>query len=52
MMDKITLSSQLINNLVAYLATRPFQEVAGLIGAIEKEAQAQQTVPAEAPNGN
>jgi hypothetical protein len=49
-MDKVTLSSQLINNLVAYLATRPFQEVAGLIGAIEKEAQAQQT--AEAPNGN
>jgi len=49
-MDKITLSSQLINNLVAYLATRPFQEVAGLIGAIEKEAQAQQQP--EAPNGN
>jgi len=49
-MENITLSTQLINNLVAYLATRPFQEVAGLIGAIEKEAQAQQT--AEAPNGN
>jgi len=41
-MENITLSSQLVNNLMAYLGTRPFQEVFQLINAIEKEAQAQQ----------
>jgi len=35
---------------MAYLGTKPFQEVFQLIQEVQKEAQAQQT--AEAPNGN
>jgi hypothetical protein len=49
-MDKVTLSTTLVNNIMAYLGTKPFQEVFQLIDAVQKEAQAQQT--AEAPNGN
>ena len=41
-MENITLTLQLINGILQYLATRPYQEVAGLIQSIEKEAQAQQ----------
>ena len=48
-MEKITLSTQLVNQIMAYLGTRPFQEVFQLIEAVQKEAQAQQP---EAPNGN
>jgi hypothetical protein len=48
-MEKVTLSTQLVNQIMAYLGTRPFQEVFQLIEAVQKEAQAQQT---EAPNGN
>jgi hypothetical protein len=46
-MDKVTLSTTLVNNIMAYLGTRPFQEVFQLIQEVQKEAQAQQ--PAEAP---
>ena len=42
-MDKVTLSTTLVNNIMAYLGTRPFQEVFQLIDAVQKEAQAQQT---------
>ena len=48
-MDKVTLSTTLVNNIMAYLGTKPFQEVFQLIEAVQKEAQAQQP---EAPNGN
>ena len=41
-MEKITLSTSFVNNIMAYLGTRPFQEVFQLIDAVQKEAQAQQ----------
>ena len=41
-MEKITLSTTLVNNIMAYLGTRPFQEVFQLIQEVQKEAQAQQ----------
>ena len=48
-MEKITLSTTLVNNIMAYLGTRPFQEVFQLIQEVQKEAQAQQSTP-EIPN--
>jgi hypothetical protein len=41
-MEKITLSTTLINNIMAYLGTKPFQEVFQLIDAVQKEVQALQ----------
>jgi len=41
-MEKITLSTPLVNNIMAYLGTRPFQEVFQLIQEVQKEAQALQ----------
>ena len=51
-MEKITLSTTLVNNIMAYLGTRPFQEVFQLIQEVQKEAQAQQPTPPtpETPN--
>jgi hypothetical protein len=51
-MDKITLSTTLVNNIMAYLGTRPFQEVFQLIQEVQKEAQAQPSAPTtpETPN--
>jgi hypothetical protein len=51
-MDKIALSTQLINGILQYLGTRPYTEVANLIAALQQEAQAQiantaTTAPAE-----
>ena len=48
-MDKVTLSTTLVNNIMAYLGTRPFQEVFQLIDAVQKEAapQVQQPAPVE-----
>jgi hypothetical protein len=46
-MDKITLSTQLVNQIMSYLGTKPFTEVFQLIDSVQKEAQAQQ--PAAAP---
>ena len=43
-MEKIELSVGLVNTILQYLATKPFQEVVQLIGAIEKEVQAQRNV--------
>jgi hypothetical protein len=48
LMEKITLSTTLVNNIMAYLGTRPFQEVFQLIQEVQKEAQAQQ--PESPPN--
>ena len=42
-MEKVTPSTTLVNNIMAYLGTRPFQEVFQLIQEVQKEAQAQQT---------
>jgi len=47
-MDKVTLSTTLVNNIMAYLGTKPFQEVFQLIDAVQKEAQEQvATTPPE-----
>ena len=39
-MDQITLSAQLVNQIIGYLGARPYQEVYQLIDALQKEAQA------------
>jgi hypothetical protein len=40
-MEKITLSTELVNAILQYLGSRPFVEVAQLINGIQQEAQAQ-----------
>lgn len=40
-MNDIKLSTQLVNAILQYLGTKPYQEVFQLIEAIQKEAQAQ-----------
>jgi hypothetical protein len=35
-MEKITYSTELINQVLSYLGTRPFNEVAGLITELQK----------------
>ena len=40
-MEKITLSTQLVNAVMGYLGTRPYQEVFQLIDALQKEAKEQ-----------
>lgn len=46
-MEKLVISTELINGILQYLGTRPYMEVAGLIAGITKEAGAQ--APAQAP---
>ena len=48
-MEKLVLSTVLVNQILAYLATKPFQEVHQFINDVHKEAQAQQPTP-ETPN--
>jgi len=43
-MDKLQLSTQLLNSIMGYLGTRPYQEVFQLIEAIQKEAKEQPSV--------
>jgi len=43
-MDKVTLSTNLVNGIMQYLGTKPFAEVAQMIGAVQQEVQAQQPV--------
>jgi hypothetical protein len=40
MNDKLSLSTQLVNQILGYLGSRPYQEVFPLIDALQKEAQA------------
>ena len=40
-MEKIVLSVNLVNKALAYLGTRPYQEVYQLIDALQAEAKAQ-----------
>ena len=40
-MDKITLSLQTINQIMAYLGSKPYQETFQLINAIQDEAKSQ-----------
>jgi hypothetical protein len=44
-MDKVTLSIQTVNQIMAYLGRQPFQDVFQLVEAVQKEAQAQQPAP-------
>ena len=46
-MQTVNLSLELVNQVMSYLGTRPFNEVYLLVGAIQKEAQPQ--VPVEEP---
>lgn len=39
-MEKLTLSTQLVNQILGYLGSRPYQETFQLIEALQKEAQA------------
>jgi hypothetical protein len=41
MPEKITLSTQLVNAVLAYLGSQPYQNVAQLIQGIQSEAQGQ-----------
>jgi hypothetical protein len=50
-MQKISLSVDLVNSVLQYMAGRPFQEVFQLIDSIQKEAQAAQGAPQEVPPG-
>jgi hypothetical protein len=45
-MDKITLSTELVNTILQYLGNQPFVQVAGLIQEIQKQAAAQGAEPA------
>jgi len=38
-MDKITVSTQLLNAILGYLGQKPYQEVYQLVEAIQKEAK-------------
>ncbi len=40
-MEKLTLSTELVNAILQYLGSRPFVEVSNLINGIQQEAQAQ-----------
>jgi len=44
MTDKLTLSVNLINAVLAYLGTKPYQEVFQLVDAMQKEAKQQAEV--------
>jgi hypothetical protein len=39
MIDKITVSAQLLNAILGYLGSKPYQEVYQLVEAIQKEAK-------------
>jgi hypothetical protein len=43
-MENFNISLQLINQVLAYLGTRPYQEVFQLVEAIQAEAKNQQKV--------
>jgi hypothetical protein len=46
-MDKLELSTDLVNAIMQYLGKQPFQEVAGIINGIQQQAIAQGAKPAE-----
>jgi hypothetical protein len=46
-MEKLQISTQLLNQIMGYLGTRPYQEVYKLIDAIQSEAKNQPEPPNE-----
>jgi hypothetical protein len=45
MNEKLTLSTQLVNQILGYLGSRPYQETFQIIEALQKEAQASMGQP-------
>ena len=48
-MEKIALTTELINAIMQYLGSKPFVEVAGLIAEVQKQASEQGAIPTELP---
>jgi len=48
-MDGIKLSTDLVNAILQYLGNQKFVEVAGLVQAIQQQAQAAQAASTDAP---
>jgi len=48
-MEKITLSTQLVNAVLGYLGARPYQEVFQLIEGLQNEAKSQVQAAVEEP---
>jgi len=48
-MEKISLSINLVNQVMGYLGTRPYQEVFQLIEGLQAEAKAQTIAPVQTP---
>jgi len=46
-MEKLSLTTDLINGILQYLGSRPFVEVAGLINEIQKQASEQGATPVQ-----
>jgi hypothetical protein len=46
-MEKLTLSTNLVNGILQYLGNQPYAAVANLIQGIQQEAQGQIAPPAE-----
>jgi hypothetical protein len=46
-METLQISTQLLNQIIGYLGTRPYQEVHQLITALQQEAANQTGKPAE-----
>ena len=49
-MEKMTLSTNLVNAVLQYLGNQPYVQVAGLINSIQQEAQAQGLKPVAETN--
>ena len=47
-MEKLQISTQLLNNILGYLGDRPYKETYQLIEAIQTEAKNQPTAPESA----
>jgi hypothetical protein len=48
-MEKLSISTQLLNQVLGYLGTRPYQEVFHLVTAIQDEAKGQVIPTPEEP---
>jgi hypothetical protein len=46
-METLQISTQLLNQIIGYLGTRPYQEVHQLIASLQQEAANQTGKPAE-----
>jgi hypothetical protein len=46
-MEKLSLTTDLINGVLQYLGSKPFVEVAGLINEIQKQAGEQGAIPVQ-----